>query len=119
CNRMQCGRGRQGPGAGDRRNDAGRCRPGQPGCASRFPLRSSPVSYAVNIVTGPGRATRARTFAATRSKPHYQSLDYNRPQRGIARWFEPIRPAVAVGPTMQTILSFGRLLFGSVTPETV
>ncbi len=39
-------------------------------------------------------------------QPHYQALDYNPLNGGIARWFEPIAPDVADGPTMRTILTF-------------
>src|ERR1700729_1489164 len=33
-------------------------------------------------------------------QPHFQALDYNPLNGGIARWFEPISPDVAAGPTM-------------------
>jgi hypothetical protein len=51
-------------------------------------------------------------------QPHYQALDYNPLNGGIARWFEPIAPDVADGPTMRTILTFCRSLFDSVAPAT-
>ncbi len=51
-------------------------------------------------------------------QPHYQALDYNPLNGGIARWFEPIAPDVADGPTMRTILTFCRSLFDSVAPLT-
>ena len=51
-------------------------------------------------------------------QPHYQSLDYNPLHGGIARWFDPVTPAVAEGPSMQAILSFSRSLFGSLAPAT-
>jgi hypothetical protein len=44
-------------------------------------------------------------------QPHYQSRDYNALNGGIARWFEPIDPAIGAGPTMTTILAFSRALF--------
>jgi len=68
--------------------------------------------YAVYSVGSDGAATRMA------HQPHYQSRDYNRLNGGIARWFEPIEPAVAEGPTMQTILAFGRVLFGSIASGT-
>ncbi len=39
-------------------------------------------------------------------QPHYQSLDYNTLNGGIAREFEPIQPQVMTGNTMQHILQF-------------
>jgi hypothetical protein len=49
-------------------------------------------------------------------QPHYQSLDYNPLHGGVARWFEPIAPDVANGPTLQTVLGFCRQLFESLAP---
>ncbi|HUS96450.1 MAG TPA: 2OG-Fe dioxygenase family protein [Hyphomicrobiaceae bacterium] len=51
-------------------------------------------------------------------QPHYQSRDRNPLNGGIQRWFEPIEPAIAAGPTMMTVLSFCRSLFGGLSPET-
>ena len=44
-------------------------------------------------------------------QPHYQALDYNPLNGGIARWFEPIEPAIGAGSSMTTILAFCRSLF--------
>ena len=44
-------------------------------------------------------------------QPHYQALEYNPVHGGIARWFEPITPAVTAGATLQTVLGFCRELF--------
>jgi hypothetical protein len=44
-------------------------------------------------------------------QPHYQSRDYNSLNGGIARWFEPVLPAVADGPTIRAILASCRDLF--------
>jgi hypothetical protein len=62
----------------------------------------------------------AETGAIERAphQPHYQALDYNPLNGGIARWFEPIAPDVADGPTMRTILAFCRSLFDSVASAT-
>jgi hypothetical protein len=49
-------------------------------------------------------------------QPHYQALDYNPLNGGVARWFEPIEPAAGGGPSMQTILAFCRSLFESLSP---
>ena len=62
----------------------------------------------------------AETGAIDRAphQPHYQALDYNPLNGGVARWFEPIAPDVAEGPTMRTILTFCRSLFDSIAPMT-
>src|SRR5271170_5140436 len=39
--------------------------------------------------------------------PHYQGLDYNPLNGGVARWFEPVT-AVGDGPSMRAILAFCR-----------
>jgi hypothetical protein len=44
-------------------------------------------------------------------QPHYQALDYNPLNGGIARWFAPVREEVGSGPSITTILEFGRALF--------
>ena len=44
-------------------------------------------------------------------QPHFQSRAYNALNGGIARWFEPIEPAVGSGPSMTAILAFSRGLF--------
>jgi len=51
-------------------------------------------------------------------QPHYQSVDYNPIHGGIARWFEPIAPAVADGASLRTILEFCAGLFGGLAPST-
>jgi hypothetical protein len=45
---------------------------------------------------------------------HYQALDYNPLNGGVARWFEPIAADVGDGATMRTVLGFCRTVFGSV-----
>ncbi|WP_266169987.1 2OG-Fe dioxygenase family protein [Dyella subtropica] len=49
-------------------------------------------------------------------QPHYQSLDYNNLQGGIERWFEPMLPAIADGPSLRRILGFSRDFFGMLAP---
>ena len=56
-------------------------------------------------------ATPAGAVHRRPHQPHYQALDYNPLNGGIARWFEPIAPDVGQGPTMQTILACCRALF--------
>jgi hypothetical protein len=67
------------------------------------------------------RRRRHATYAATADhtasrqahEPHFQALDYNPLNGGVARWFEPIEAAVGTGATMTTILAFCRALFES------
>ena len=71
------------------------------------------------------RRRRHAVFSATADgditrephQPHYQGLDYNPLNGGVARWFEPVEPAVGDGPTMQTILTFCRALFESLSSD--
>src|SRR5229473_355781 len=51
-------------------------------------------------------------------QPHYQALDYNPLNGGVARWFEPIEAGVGDGATMRAILAFSRSLFSSLQPAT-
>ncbi len=50
-------------------------------------------------------------IARKEPQPHYQSRDYNPLNGGIARWFDPVLPEIAVGATMATILATCRALF--------
>ena len=51
-------------------------------------------------------------------QPHYQAIDYNPLNGGIARWYTPIATEVGDGPTMRTILAFVRSFFGDLAPQT-
>ncbi len=51
-------------------------------------------------------------------QPHFQALDYNPLNGGIARWFEPIEPAIGAGPSLTTILAFCRALFDGLSAAT-
>lgn len=72
------------------------------------------------------RRRRYAIYAAGRGGPirrgshqaHYQGLDYNHLNGGIARWFEPILPEIGDGPSMRTILDYCRTLFGQLAPTT-
>jgi len=44
-------------------------------------------------------------------QPHFQGLDYNPLNGGVARWFEPIEPVIGRGASLTTILGFCRELF--------
>ena len=49
-------------------------------------------------------------------QPHYQSLDYNRLNGGVARYFEPIVDDVVSGPTMQAVIGYGFDIFAKLHP---
>ena len=51
-----------------------------------------------------------RTDAPVRQphQPHWQSLDYNPLNGGMARWFEPIDDIIADGDSLQTVLRWFR-----------
>ncbi|GGA45024.1 2OG-Fe dioxygenase family protein [Dyella nitratireducens] len=74
--------------------------------------------------TGRQRRRRHATYAATAHgkvelaphQPHYQSLQYNRLQGDIERWFEPVEPDVANGASLRTILAFCNGFFSSLAP---
>lgn len=66
-------------------------------------------------VTSPDRAlTRAP------HRPHYQPLDYNPLNGGVARWFDPIEDGPGASESLRSILTFGATLFqklsGAPTP---
>src|SRR4051812_35698555 len=50
------------------------------------------------------------------ARPHYQALDYNPLNGGVARWFSPIDATVGDGPSMRAILAFSRDLFHRLPP---
>ncbi len=56
------------------------------------------------------------TIARKPNQPHYQSRDYNALNGGIARWFDPVAPAVADGAAFQAILRLCTRLFEGLTP---
>jgi len=51
-------------------------------------------------------------------QPHFQAIDYNPLNGGVARWFEPIDPDVGSGASMTAILAFCRALFESLASST-
>ena len=48
---------------------------------------------------------------------HYQGLEYNALNGGIARWFEPLLDDIGNSASLTTILSWCRQLFGALSPE--
>jgi hypothetical protein len=70
------------------------------------------------------RRRRHATFTATGAAisraphaPHYQAIDYNPLNGGVARWFEPIEDAIGRGSTMHALLEFCRSMFDSLRPS--
>src|SRR3954468_10501350 len=49
-------------------------------------------------------------------QPHYQAVDYNPLNGGIARWFQPIAEDIGDGPSMRAILGFCYGFFGAMAP---
>lgn len=49
-------------------------------------------------------------------QPHYQGLDYNPLNGGVARWFAAITPDIGSGHSLPTILEFSRALFSRLAP---
>jgi len=50
-------------------------------------------------------------------QPHFQALDYNPLNGGVARWFAPVTDAAADSHAMRTILEFSRALFVKLAPD--
>jgi hypothetical protein len=47
-------------------------------------------------------------------QPHFQAIDYNPLNGGIARWFEPVEAAIGASASMTAVLNFCRALFESL-----
>lgn len=67
--------------------------------------------HAVFAVGRDGRALRQP------HQPHYQTLDYNPLNGGIARLFAPVLDEIGAGESMTTILRFCGRLFSSLAPS--
>jgi hypothetical protein len=50
------------------------------------------------------------------ARPHFQTLDYNPLNGGIARWFAPITAGAGGGASMRTVLAFSHHLFHRLAP---
>ncbi|MEU1308188.1 2OG-Fe dioxygenase family protein [Streptomyces cinnamoneus] len=55
-------------------------------------------------------------FQVEAHQPHYQGLDYNTLNGGIARHYEPFTDSVLHGNTMSSLLTLGCDLFGRLAP---
>src|SRR5215471_16803458 len=62
-------------------------------------------------------AGRSGAIVRGTARPHFQALDYNPLNGGVARWFTPIAEVIGDGPSMHTILAFSRDLFGGLAPD--
>jgi len=60
---------------------------------------------------------RSGTIERKPHGPHFQGLEYNPLNGGIARWFEPITRAVGQSRTLGTILSFCQATFSGLSPS--
>lgn len=49
-------------------------------------------------------------------QPHYQSVEYNALNGGVARHFAPILPDIMLGSTMRSVLNFAHGLFSQLLP---
>lgn len=61
----------------------------------------------------------AASITREADQPHYQTLDYNNLNGGIARWFEPTPRDIAEGASFQTVLAACRGLFSRLKPDRV
>lgn len=50
-------------------------------------------------------------------QPHYQSLDYNRLNGGVERWYEPIDATIRNGPSLRTVLGLAHAMFAPLATE--
>jgi hypothetical protein len=64
-------------------------------------------------------ATADQTIVRRPHQPHFQALDYNPLNGGVARWFEPVSLEAGAGASMRTILAFCRSFFGAQAPATI
>jgi hypothetical protein len=61
-------------------------------------------------------AVTADSITRQPAQPHYQSRDYNTLNGGIERWFQPVTDPIGNGPSLTTVLTFCRGLFGQLSP---
>jgi hypothetical protein len=57
-------------------------------------------------------------IARRADQPHFQTLEYNRLNGGVARWFEPVSHDIAECESLATILRGCRTLFDRMAPDT-
>ena len=57
-------------------------------------------------------------FCVQPHRPHYQSLEYNALNGGIARHFQPVEDAVLQSPVLAHLIAAGSQVFGAIRPGT-
>jgi len=67
---------------------------------------------------GAWTASRDGSIARKPHQPHFQAIDYNPLNGGVARWFEPIAQEIGEGASMRAILGFCGALFAHLAPAT-
>jgi hypothetical protein len=72
--------------------------------------------YAVLTSEGPAQQADEQLSIAPPS-PHYQSLEHNKLNGGVARWFAPIEPEALEGACFRAISAFGLRMFRSLVPS--
>ena len=65
--------------------------------------------YAVYAIQNPGEAARLMPY-----QPHYQTLDYNPLNGGVARYFAPILDDLHHSQTLAALLEFGNRIFSQI-----
>ena len=89
-------------------------------------LAASWDGMAQDIYMADGGRYRRRRYAVFQAKdgaitreahqPHYQTVEYNRLNGGVARWFEPTPASVAASASFLSILTACLGLFGGIVP---
>jgi hypothetical protein len=90
-------------------------------------LQASWDGMALDTYMADGGRYRRRRFAVFQAnaagirreahQPHYQTLDYNHLNGGVARWFEPVPDGLSEGASFQAILKACHFLFDSLRPN--
>ncbi|MBB5190190.1 hypothetical protein HNQ50_000912 [Silvimonas terrae] len=58
------------------------------------------------------------TFCVQPHRPHYQSLEYNPLNGGVARHYQPVTEAVLQSPVLAHLMAAGSQVFGTIRPGT-
>ncbi len=66
--------------------------------------------HAVYAIQNPGEPARRMPY-----QPHYQTLDYNPLNGGVARYFAPILDDLKLSPTLAALLEFGNRVFSRIS----
>ena len=66
--------------------------------------------YAVYAIQNPGETAQLMPY-----QPHYQTIDYNPLNGGVARYFAPILDDLHTSPTLAALLEFGNRVFSQIS----